>query len=480
MPKPPEQEIESSFLVPVVTGKFVWSANPTSGRVALIDASSLAVRVYNAGFGPKYLAAIPGGAGAIVINELSHDATLFRMDAGEEVRAYEGRLPIHEDANAWSISPDGAFALAWSDASGLDPLTTDASLSFQDVSVVSILEGQEQVTRLVVGYRPTQLVVNAAATRAFAVTEDGISVIELGPVPHVSALYDTTSDPLADVSGRDVSISADGKLAFVKVSGSANLDVVDLDSGELSTIVMSGPIEDLDLAADGARAFAVIGTSEVVVVPVPIGGDPSSFDRVTIDAEAVASIALSNGGEVGLLYMNALPNSHVTILDTRAGEHYLEHRTVDVKGPVRAVFPAPNAETAIVFQDPMPGSTKAGVFSVVPTLSERSAKIVGVDAAPTAVAFSPDGKYALVTTGSNGSGSHGVYRVKLDNLQEDLLELASPPITGATGLVPEAARGFVAQAHPEGRITFIELESGLAHTLTGFELAAKISYGTDR
>src|SRR5688572_27990386 len=67
--KPPEQEIESSFLVPVVTGKFVWSAKPTSGRVALIDASSLAVRVLNAGFGPRYLAAIPDGGGAIVINE---------------------------------------------------------------------------------------------------------------------------------------------------------------------------------------------------------------------------------------------------------------------------------------------------------------------------------------------------------------------------------------------------------------------------
>jgi hypothetical protein len=41
-------------------------------------------------------------------------------------------------------------------------------------------------------------------------------------------------------------------------------------------------------------------------------------------------------------------------------------------------------------------------------------------------------------------------------------------------MVPVARRAFVAQAHPEGRITFVDLETGAARTLTGFELAAKV------
>ncbi|HYQ16082.1 MAG TPA: hypothetical protein VEQ58_09995, partial [Polyangiaceae bacterium] len=57
---PPEQELEASFLAPVVTGKYVFSANPSSGRVAVIDAENYAVRLFNAGFGPTYLTAIPG------------------------------------------------------------------------------------------------------------------------------------------------------------------------------------------------------------------------------------------------------------------------------------------------------------------------------------------------------------------------------------------------------------------------------------
>ena len=54
----------------------------------------------------------------------------------------------------------------------------------------------------------------------------------------------------------------------------------------------------------------------------------------------------------------------------------------------------------------------------------------------------------------------------------DRYALASPPMS--VGIVESAHVGFVAQEHPEGRITFIDLTSGQAHTITGFELAASI------
>src|SRR5664279_1195864 len=37
-PLPPEKELDQTFRAPVATGKLLWSANPDSGRVALIDA----------------------------------------------------------------------------------------------------------------------------------------------------------------------------------------------------------------------------------------------------------------------------------------------------------------------------------------------------------------------------------------------------------------------------------------------------------
>ncbi len=45
-------------------------------------------------------------------------------------------------------------------------------------------------------------------------------------------------------------------------------------------------------------------------------------------------------------------------------------------------------------------------------------------------------------------------------------------------MVPEAGVAYVAQEHPEGRITFIKLSDGSARTLTGFELGARIVDGS--
>src|SRR5262245_21332425 len=56
---PPERELEGAYRTPIATGRYVWTANPESGKVALIDASSLQVRLTDAGFGPTYLAAVP-------------------------------------------------------------------------------------------------------------------------------------------------------------------------------------------------------------------------------------------------------------------------------------------------------------------------------------------------------------------------------------------------------------------------------------
>jgi hypothetical protein len=118
-----------------------------------------------------------------------------------------------------------------------------------------------------------------------------------------------------------------------------------------------------------------------------------------------------------------------------------------------------------------------GLFSIVPTAPgiARAAKIVGTDAVPQDVAFSTAavGK-ALVTVHDSVSTVHGVYVVGLANLEQNFVALASEPLPGATGIVPDVKVGFVAQKHPEGRITFIDLDTGVTQTLTGFEIAARV------
>ena len=77
---PPEQELDSTYQAPVSTGRFIWIANPTSGRVAYVDATSLVVKTVEAGNAPTTVAAVPGADEVVVLNVLSNDATVLRTD----------------------------------------------------------------------------------------------------------------------------------------------------------------------------------------------------------------------------------------------------------------------------------------------------------------------------------------------------------------------------------------------------------------
>lgn len=467
---PPEKELEQSFLAPVVTGKYVFSANPKSGRVAVIDAETYKVRLFNAGFGPKYLAAIPDNRGAIVINELSHDTTLFEL-SGDDVSVVDAMLPVHDDANAWSVSPDGRFAIAWTHTETAEQL--DPTAGSQTITVLDLQ--QRRAVALTVGFHPTQVVVDERSERAFVVSDDGVSVVTLGDAPEVQLLAPVSEDPLEEPAARDVSILPNGSYAVVRIEGSSILRLVDLSREDaLTAYDLGAPIADVDLSRDGKLALAAVpGIHQLVIVPMPPTGDASSFERVAIASEITSSVSLSDDSTLALLYQNGADNSHLSVLDLRPEAGRAVH-TLDLKGPVVAAFAAPGGASAIAFQKPISGSKRAGLWSGVPTLQRRSAKIVGTDAVPSALAFDDQGQYALVTVGSETSAVHGVYRVVLSTMQEDFVDLASSPAAGATGIVPEVGRGFVAQTHPEGRITFVDLKTAQAHTITGFELAARI------
>jgi len=477
-PPPPEMELDQSFRAPVATGKLLWSANPDSGRVALIDARSLAVRMVNGGYGPTYLAAVPSKAGvdsAIVLNVGSHDASWFNAT---EAKIDVETIATHTGANAWSVSADGKYAIAWTDVTRLEGGVPDVVNGYSELTVLDLSASPPSSTRLSVGFRPSQVVFDARAAHAFAVVDEGISVIELGKNPALSALL-SVSEANLDSHVRDVNIAPDGSFAVVRVDGSRAIEIIDLASDDRQVLTLDSEVTDLDLSADGKTATAVLGdaTPPAVVsfaVPSP-GAEVADFERASIPGEIVRSVTLAPSDELALLYANAVPSSHVTLLDLAPGADRFAFRTVDVQGAVRGVYVSPDSRAAITFQTPPAGSKKKGLFSIIPTEVVRSPLIVGTDAPPSEIAFSDaDTGKALVTVRDSSSGVHGVYVIGLANLEQNFVRLASDPLPGATGIVPMAKRGFVAQKHPEGRITFIDLETGSAQTLSGFEIAARV------
>lgn len=511
---PPELELEQDFRTPVSTGRFVWTANPDSNRVALVDAKTFAVATLDAGFAPTYLAALPPRQdelnGAIVINSLSADATVFLASDTNDVHTSDA-IPIHEGANAWSISESGRWAIAWTNARQIE--TADPTEGFQDVSVID-LEGYPQtdpvVTRVSVGYRPTGIFVAADESQAFAVTEPGVSLIQLTGAAGPRVLKDIV---VADEPAAEVEITPDGKLALARQRDSAALVLVDLDTSERRFVQLPDVVTDLDLSHDGSFAVAVVrgvfqrgdessaaggqagqsgwagaggeattpgsggagpvepgfGDSTVVILPVPdIYGALDDFSSISL-AELVGSVVVPADGDNVLLYTNAIDSDRVTILN--GATH--EYRTVELKAPVRALFATQDGEHALGLLAPPEGSSKAGAFSLIPVVRELPPKLEGTLAPGFGVAMS-NGSAVVTTLDADGSVFEG-YIAQFPSLRVDPVELPSAPT--ASGIVLEANVAFVAQEHPEGRITFVDLDDASARTLTGFELGVKVIDG---
>lgn len=494
---PPEVELEETFRAPVVAGEYLWSANPETNKVARVNASTLEIDVLDGGHAPTYLVALPAGAtegGALVLNELSQDASIFLLDENGDVASHE-RVKVQRGASAWSVGSRGEFAVAWSRAAEnlLDP-----GDGYQDLTVLDFREVGVTASTLSVGFRPSQVVINEDESRAYVVSDPGISVIRLGD--NVAVLRELFL-PATQVGGiRDVAFSVDGRLAFVRLEGESEVLLVDTETNQRATVSLPGPVTDVDLSSDGSVAVAVVRGGQMVP-DTAMGGStgmggasgsggsdspalleeshiallptatifeaPSDFTVVSTE-EVVGSAVVARDASYVLLFTNATESPYVSILDTTEQEI----RVVDLKAPVLAAFLSESAEYSVVLMKAPAGSTKSGAFALLPVKEELPARIEGTDMAPQFVSLSSDPGRALITTSSTSSRRAHSYFARFPSLQLDDIELPSRPL--ASGIVPDAGQGFVAQEHSEGRVTFIDLETGADQTVTGFELSSRV------
>ena len=519
----PEQEEDQSFRAPVVSGRWVWTANPDTGKVAVVDAKNFTVRLADAGQAPTYLAALPTAAPntskALVINAKSQDANLLSAGDTGDVTA-SNSIPLQANANVWTVSKSGNFAIAWTDSQGI---MADPAEGFDDISVLDLRGTAPVATRLVVGFLPSRVFIDDDEQKAFVVASTGITMIDLSVnPPYVTGEKAVSRDIKDDATTRDVSVLPDGSYALVRHDGSATITLVNLDPAKLadattetlSDVTLPGPVTDLDLNADSTSALAVVrgdptasdtgdggpaeagvGDSEagassagaantgstplqstLAILPIPqIFSAPTSFVTVSID-QVFGLVNIAPQGTKALLYTNAIANSNITVLETAPGPNYLNHRNVDAHGNVRDVFPSPDGAYAIATLTPQTAADKPG-FSVIPVDASLPSNTQTTEAPVFAVAQISSPLARAVITVSDGATNFAAYVVRMPELVVDRVALPSQPLAGATGLVPDAGMAYIAESNPEGRITFIDLETGVPRTITGFEIAAKVIDG---
>jgi len=473
---PPEQELESSYGAPVATGKFVWIANPDSGRVAYINATTLEINVLDAGNGPEFVAAVPDANDdiAIVLNKLSADATLFRAAADGDVTAVT--YPLPSSGNGWAVSGDGHFAVAWTDARAVpnpDPID-----GFQDVTVLD-LTTPGAFYPLTVGYRPSAIGFDNVAKHAFAVTQDGITVISLdGGDPMVTKNIKLGSGPAEMVVKQDVAITPDGGHALLRREGDSSVGVYSLATGDHVDVVLDGPVTDVDLSPDGHVAVAVVrDTGMVSLIPIPeIVNDPTIFASIKIEDTLIGSTVLPSASPLAFLYTNAVPSSVLTVIDSNDAAK--PPQFFKLWAPIQSVFSTPDASHALILHPPGSGGSVQymAAMSILPVAADLPAKIQGLAGIVQSVAISPSGHRALVATQGNSTGPFDLYVAVMPSTVVTKIPLASAPIS--VGIVAGADRGYVAQKHPDGRITFLDFKTGEIRTITGFELGSQVVDGS--
>jgi hypothetical protein len=484
---PPPPEVEYDFGAPISSQRYVYVAMTAQDSLARIDGTTLAVRSTKVGESPREVATIPGTDGAVVLDSSNGTATIVRPQGETDSIRVLGTL---QKLNRIDIDPSGRFAVIWFDLAKAIAQGSITSIgSFQDVTVVALAQGAEKAVNLTVGFRPRNVQFDAPGNRAYVVTEDGVSVIDLAyatdhepsivpPIPVV--------DPSVPASDVEVDIVATGEYAAVRQANRAALRIVNVGSlpGLAFEIALASPPTDIDLAPDGARVYAVQRTAkQLAIIDVPADAqNPSGVETVDLTNATLGSLVLSRDGRRGLLYTNATLDERITLV--KLDQPGYPRQTWPLKKSVRAVGISPAGDTALLlnakaFGDPGTASNfedyidKSYGYTLL-DLATGFAKLQITPVDPGPFTYAPDGTKVYVGL-DGGDAVNATRALQVVTTQTGVVitkPLGSPP--SSVGILPGAAQSFVAQRHALGRVSFVDLASDAVRTVTGFDLNSQV------
>jgi hypothetical protein len=496
---PPEMKVKLDFEQPQASDRFVYAANPSAGTVSIINAETQVIQTLETGDKPTFLRTLAGTDDAIVLNAGSDDATILRSPG---TGTKTSTVPVVRGANVIAVAPDGKHAVVYFNADY--SAAGNTSGSFQDVTVLTLAAGADQAVGMTVGFKPRAVYFAADGSTAYAVTDDGISVLEFARVEKegtgIARLV--ALGPNVDQQNLDVSVTPKGEYALTREPGKSVVRLIDLQSGQISSLDLASvlpmlaadgdsdagsaapaipDVSDLALAPDGNFALAVVRDRGVVLkIPIPAAFSGAPVTSFSIDNELIGSATIAPSGEIALLYTTALEVERITILPL---DGKTPPKTVAMRKSVKAVTVAPDGRTALIvhkkaFGDPaQPGIdpdlklARSFGYSVL-RVPEGDIKLQVTSSEPGSIAIVPDGSFLFLLFRDDAAGVREVQKIDAKSFLVQPILLGSPPIS--VGAVPRSKRVFVNQEHPDGRITFIDWDSNETRTVTGFALNSRI------
>jgi len=474
---------------PVATPRYVYALNPTAASVARIDPVSLQIEAIPVGPGPVGLVAMPGEDSAVVLSQA--DASLSLIESAT-LPSKVTRFPLKRQHSRLSVSPDGAFAVAWPDPS-LPPASGSEGI-FTLIDLKKAREGKpltEVARERAGGYRITNIVfhtVAGVAKRLSVFAKSTVSTWDLTqPDTALPQRLQLPASMSSDVSAREVASTPDGRVVMLRSTTSAEIAL--FADGALTLVPLSEIATDLDLLPDGlAAVLAMRGSGKVAYVRIPQDViNPAGILEVPVDGGVVGQIALppsaADAGMFAFVYSNVGGDESFARVDLPGGAvtRYPLEKAID------EISVSPDARSAVILHLANPATTATDPYEAAVDKDQGfSVFDVGTGfwqlqrtgtTRPTRYAFSPLGGFVGVALRDDAAKRFALQAVNLSSLVTTTLTLASTPLF--MGTVPQAPgitphRVFVSQAHPAGRISVIQLDTGQVRTATGFTLNSEI------
>lgn len=480
---PPEEEL--ALQTPEAARDFVFVASGTLDMVARIEARSLEIENVPVGDDPIEVRTRPTINTAVVLNRGSADVSV--LHAVVDGPTTEARLGVEPGLNRLEISPAGDFAVAYFDASRAKP--TDPLGSLQAVSLIRTGTDQEIAVNLAVSFNVRSVQFDAASTRAFMITDDFLHIVDMNAVIEDPTTHDPgqrialSEDPTQTAEDREVHVTEDGNFAMVRSLSAAQIDIIELATGNRRVVTLSGPASDLDLLPEGRGAVAVVrDQAELVLLSLPLAFTSENAGVQTISAAqndlTVGQALLSDDGTRAVVFSTADESARIGLLT-------IETATLDVwrlgsGKSVRGAVLSPDGGWVMVKHRPQTGADPVLAsegFSIIklPDPNDDASgfydKLFQTDAEIGPGLFTQnvdDTGHLLVLI----TDAAQMLDVQLSTMHDRQELLGSPPMV--LGSMPLAERVYISQRHDLGRISFFDLPTGQLQTVTGFELNSRI------
>jgi len=469
----PEDETDRLALMPAQTDAYVFVANPDRDTVTRIDVRTHDVLTTSVGADPRLVLTTRDYRTAVVLNRADDTVTLVDAATMDTTT-----VPIRDNLNAMTLSPDGSWAALWHDPDRVrpdDPAGGGAT-SFSEASFVDLRDGTHH--GVLVGFAPRNIVFTDDSAQAIVVQDEALSTLDLTTGEALRPESIDIADPLDPPPAEEIVLDPTGTWAIVRQFGVAELLLVDLIGRSVESLAVGDNPTDLDVAPDGLTAVAVArGDQQLWRYDL---SDPTA-DPIVLDmpeGAELGSVEFDPTGTWGFLYTTASRSAVFATWDLGTDEMQLR----SLAKPIETLAVSPTGESLMIFHtdDDDPDLPTDPTFDnnyalTVLDIRTWASNLVLLPGAPIG--------YMNSTNGSRGyfilEDVDALHVVDYPSLLTDVYELGSPPVF--VGVLPDLdptdgdePPAWVSQSHDLGRISFFDADGSTLETITGFELNGAI------